>query len=64
MLPLLCNDSILVLQFAVAHGTGEGENVADVGHAGQVHDTALEAQTEAGVTGGASGEGWINSKCN
>ena len=41
-----------ILQFAVADGSGEGDSVADVADTGQVHDAALEAQTEACVTGG------------
>ena len=41
------------LQFAVAHGTGEGDGVPDVANAGQIHDTALKAQAETGVAGRA-----------
>ena len=44
---------IKILQFAVAHGSGEGQHVADVAHAGQVHDTALKSKAKAGVTAGA-----------
>ena len=42
-----------LLQFAVADGSGEGQHVPDVAHTGQVHDAALKAKAEAGVTGGA-----------
>ena len=42
-----------LLQLAVAHGSGEGQHIADVAHTGQVHHAALEAQTETGVTAGA-----------
>ena len=42
----------MVLQFAVADGSGEGDGVADVADAGEVHDAALEAQAETGVAGG------------
>ena len=36
------------LEVAVAYGSGEGEDVPDVGHAGEVHDGALEAQAAPG----------------
>ena len=41
------------LEFGAAGGAGEGQHVADVGNARQVHDEALEAQAETGVGGGA-----------
>ena len=41
------------LQLAVVDGAGEGNGIADVADAGHVHDHALEAQAEAGMTGGA-----------
>ena len=41
------------LQFAVSDSAREGQHVADVSDAGEVHDTALEAQAEAGMAGGA-----------
>ena len=41
------------LQIAVVNGSGEGNHVADVAHAREIHDAALEAQAEAGVTGRA-----------
>ncbi len=44
---------LLLLQVAVANGSGEGNGVPDVADTGQVHDATLEAQTEARVTGGA-----------
>ena len=45
--------SLVVLQLAVTHGSGEGDGIPDVADAGQIHDAALEAQAEAGMTGGA-----------
>ena len=39
----------LGLKIGVAHGSGMGQDVTDVGDAGEVHDHALEAQAEAGV---------------
>ena len=41
------------LQLTVIYGSGEGQYIADVAHAGQIHDAALKAQTEACVAGGA-----------
>lgn len=40
------------LQIAVVDGSGEGDHIPDVAHAGEVHDAPLKAQAEAGVTGG------------
>ena len=40
-------------EFGVAGGAGEGDDVADVLHAGGELDGALEAEAEAGVGGGA-----------
>lgn len=40
------------LQLAVVYGSGEGDHVADIGHAGKVHNAALKAQPEAGVAAG------------
>jgi hypothetical protein len=37
------------LELRAAGGAGIGKHVADVGHAGGVHDHPLEAQAEAGV---------------
>ena len=42
-----------VLEVGVAGGAGEGQDVADVRDAGEVHDHALEAHAEAGVLRGA-----------
>ena len=41
------------LQIAVADGPREGDGVADVADAGQVHDAAFEAEAEARVAGRA-----------
>ena len=41
------------LELRVAHGAGMGQDVADVGDAGEVHDHALEAQAEPGVLAAA-----------
>ena len=43
----------LLLQFAVVDCSGEGEDIADIADAGQIHDAALKAQTETCVTGRA-----------
>ena len=32
------------LQFAVTNSSGEGEDIANIAHAGEVHDTTLKAQ--------------------
>jgi hypothetical protein len=40
---------LLGLELAVAGCPGEGDDVADVGHAGDKHEQALEAQAKAGV---------------
>ena len=53
-----CNSPITVgkirrSEIGAAYGSGVGEDVADVGDAGQIHDHALEAQAEAGVLAGA-----------
>ena len=37
----------LALEIAMPGRAGEGDHVADVLHAGDVHDEALEAETEA-----------------
>ena len=37
----------LALEIAVPRGAREGDHVADVLHAGDVHDEALEAEAEA-----------------
>lgn len=37
----------------MAGGADEGDDVADVGHAGDEHEEALEAHAEAGVGDGA-----------
>src|SRR5699024_2904386 len=41
------------LQFAVIYSPRERDYVADVGHAGEVHDAALKAKAESSVAGGA-----------
>lgn len=41
------------LQFAVANRAGEGQRVANVADAGEVHNHPLKAQAEAGMTVGA-----------
>src|SRR5579871_4013999 len=41
------------LELAVLGRAREGDDVADVGHAGGEQDQALEAEAEAGVLGGA-----------
>ena len=41
------------LQLAVIDSAREREHVADVGDASEIHDAALEAQTEACVAGRA-----------
>ena len=40
-------------KIAVVDCAREGDDVADIAHAGQVHDAALEAEAEAGVAGRA-----------
>ena len=50
---LLCCAFFNFLQFACPHCSREGQYVADVLHACQIHDAALEAETEARVARGA-----------
>ena len=49
--------SVRRLEVGVAHGARVRQDVADVAHAGQIHDQALEAQTVAGVLAGTGA--WV-----
>ena len=42
-----------ILQVAVVDRSGEGDNIPNVAHTGQVHHAPLKSETEAGVAGRA-----------
>jgi len=43
----------ICLQFTVIYGSGEGYNITDVTHTGQIHNASFKAKTKARVSYGA-----------